>query len=193
MVRLALILFVAISCESQHPSKEIPSTLSQPPVLDNWSSDLGVNLENSGSIFEYVVRLAQNRVIGSSGDDSFKLPDVLERLNYDQYRAIRFKSEMALWKGESPFEVQLFHPGFVHKRPVRVNLVSENKIQHVPFDQNFFTYDPPAIPLLSGSYPNLDYAGFRVHYPINDLSVQDEVIVFLGASYFRVLGRGHVY
>lgn len=193
MVSVTLICFVAIACESQHPSQKMSSTLSQPPVLDNRSSELAVNLKNSESIFEYVVRLAQNRVSESYINDSFKLPDVLERLNYDQYRAIRFKSEMSLWKGESSFEVQLFHPGFVHKRLVRVNLISENNIQRLPFDQKFFTYDLPAIPLSSGSYPDLDYAGFRVHYPINDLSVQDEVIVFLGASYFRLLGRGHVY
>ena len=193
MLSVTLIWFVAISCESQNPSNEIPSTLSQSPVLDNRSSVSGADFENSESVFEYIARLAQNRVSESYGNDSFKLPDVLESLNYDQYRAVRFKSEMAFWKGESPFEVQLFHPGFVHKRPVRVHLISENKIQHVPFDQKLFTYNTPATPLSSGSYPGLDYAGFRVHYPINDLSVQDEVIVFLGASYFRLLGRGHVY
>ena len=37
------------------------------------------------------------------------------------------------------------------------------------------------------------FAGFRLHYPLNDPHVFDEVISFLGASYFRFLGRDQQY
>ena len=37
------------------------------------------------------------------------------------------------------------------------------------------------------------YAGFRVHYPIKQAGYKDEVIVFVGASYFRAIGKQHVY
>jgi glucans biosynthesis protein len=40
---------------------------------------------------------------------------------------------------------------------------------------------------------NLGFAGFRLHYPLNDPKVLDEVIAFLGSSYFRFLGRGQKY
>jgi glucans biosynthesis protein len=40
---------------------------------------------------------------------------------------------------------------------------------------------------------NLGFAGFRLHHPLNDPKVFDEVIAFLGASYFRFLGRGQRY
>jgi glucans biosynthesis protein len=39
----------------------------------------------------------------------------------------------------------------------------------------------------------LGFAGFRVHYPLNTPAYKDEVIVFLGASYFRELGRNQLY
>jgi glucans biosynthesis protein len=39
----------------------------------------------------------------------------------------------------------------------------------------------------------MGYAGFRVRYPLNRSEVFDEVIVFLGASYFRAVGRGQSY
>ena len=43
----------------------------------------------------------------------------------------------------------------------------------------------------SGPLPvNLGFAGFRLHYPLNAPEVFDELIAFLGASYFRFLGRG---
>src|SRR5207244_9185410 len=40
---------------------------------------------------------------------------------------------------------------------------------------------------------NLGFAGFRVHYPLHSPAYKDELIVFLGASYFRVLGRNQHY
>ena len=39
----------------------------------------------------------------------------------------------------------------------------------------------------------LGHAGFRLHYPINTTEYKDEVMVFQGASYFRVVGPNQVY
>jgi glucans biosynthesis protein len=40
---------------------------------------------------------------------------------------------------------------------------------------------------------DLGYAGLRIHYPIKSRSYHDEVAAFLGASYFRAVGRDQVY
>jgi glucans biosynthesis protein len=40
---------------------------------------------------------------------------------------------------------------------------------------------------------NVGFAGFRLHYPLNVPQAFDEVIAFLGASYFRFLGRNQRY
>jgi glucans biosynthesis protein len=40
---------------------------------------------------------------------------------------------------------------------------------------------------------NLGFAGFRLHYPLNSPKVFDELIAFVGASYFRFLGRDQKY
>lgn len=37
------------------------------------------------------------------------------------------------------------------------------------------------------------YAGIRLHYPINDEGIKDEFIMFQGASYFRALSKGQTY
>ena len=39
----------------------------------------------------------------------------------------------------------------------------------------------------------MGFAGFRVHYPINTTKYKDEVVAFLGASYFRAVGKGQFY
>ena len=121
------------------------------------------------------------------------LPAALARLDYDQYRSIRFRPEVSLWRNESLFEVQLFHLGSVYREPVRIHLVDEKKIATLPFDRTLFRYDGRAAAVADTVVPELGYAGFRIHYPLNDSAIQDEVVVFLGASYFRLLGKGHVY
>jgi glucans biosynthesis protein len=39
----------------------------------------------------------------------------------------------------------------------------------------------------------LGFAGFRLHYPIKRKEYKDEVIVFLGATYFRAIGRDQAF
>ena len=56
--------------------------------------------------------LAQRRAEGRYAPPRQNLPRALNRLTYDQYRAIRFRPEEALWHGEALFEIQLFHPGY---------------------------------------------------------------------------------
>jgi periplasmic glucans biosynthesis protein len=115
-----------------------------------------------------------------------------DALTYDQYRDIRFRPDHSLWRAEKlPFEVQFFHPGFVNTSTVKINEITADGASHpIAFDMADFDYGhnkTPSKALASG------YAGFRVHYPINNAAHKDEVIVFLGASYFRAIGKDQRY
>lgn len=126
------------------------------------------------------------------------LPRELEALGYDTYRSLRYRPDAALWRGSSEFEIQFFHPGFLYTTPVRIHEVTEAGVAPVPFDARAFSDEsgdpgePPA-PAGPAATSELDWAGFRVHFPLNAPEVKDEVAVFLGASYFRLLGRGHAH
>jgi glucans biosynthesis protein len=117
----------------------------------------------------------------------------LNRLTYDQYRAIRFRPEEALWHGEALFEIQLFHPGYEYRDPVTIHLVEGDRIRTLDFETQRFRYEGEAAPLRNEAPSNVGHAGFRVHYPLNSAANKDEVVVFLGDSYFRLLGPGHVH
>ena len=128
---------------------------------------------------------------------AYKKPDVslpreLTELTYDQYRDIRYKPERAYWRSAKlPFELMIFHQGLYYNQPVLMHEVSAEGVRDIRFDPDNFDYgtnrlDPKAL-------QNLGYAGFRVHYSINSPRYKDEVMVFLGASYFRALGRGQRY
>ena len=120
------------------------------------------------------------------------LPKELQGIDYDRFRDIRFRPERSLWRdARLPFEVAFFHMGLYFDHPVRINEVAGNSVREIRFDPALFDYgankfDPQH---MSG----LGFAGFRVHYPLNTPKYKDEVLVFLGASYFRALGRQQVY
>ena len=119
------------------------------------------------------------------------LPDHLNDLGYDQYRDLRFVAEKALWRGSGiPFEVQLFHRGFLYKNRVDIFLVADGQAQPLVYSKELFTYgnvQPPPDNI------NLGFSGFRLHGPMNRPDYFDEIAVFQGASYFRAIAKGQVY
>ncbi|WP_404381854.1 glucan biosynthesis protein [Caenispirillum salinarum] len=132
-------------------------------------------------------RLAAEAFQPHDGD----IPDVLADLGYDQHRDIRYRPDHALWRGASPYEVQFFHLGSYFDRPVHVYDVTSGAAEPVAYDPGAFDLGRNRFdkPLPEG----LGFAGLRVHYPLNDPEVLDELLTFLGASYFRALGRGNRY
>jgi len=138
-----------------------------------------------------VERLAQDRASKPYRNRSTKLPDPIAKLSYDEYRDIRFQRTSSLWYDKALFEVQFFHRGFNFDRRVNIAEVSGGVARPVLYNPAMFDFGPrvPKIDLP----PDLGFAGFRIHYPLNTPSYKDELIVFLGASYFRVLGRNQAY
>ena len=124
-------------------------------------------------------------------DDPQRVPDWLTRITYDQWRDIRYRADTALWKGLGRFTVQFFHPGLFYNRTVNVNVIDATGVHPVPFSPSHFDYGRNDF--ASRVPQDLGYAGFRVHYPIKTPTYQDEVIVFLGASYFRAVGKNDVF
>ncbi len=120
------------------------------------------------------------------------LPQELVDLTYDQLRDIRFRPEAAIWKGTgSLFELQLFHLGHFYRQPVGIYLVEKGRARQVDYDPSLFDYGANRFP--TPLPRDLGFAGFRVHYPLNRPDYPDELVAFLGASYFRALGRSEVY
>jgi periplasmic glucans biosynthesis protein len=120
------------------------------------------------------------------------VPDWLAAITYDQWRALRYKPEQAIWKDPPlPFQLQFFHPGLFYNHPVAIHLIEGPDVRTVAFSPSQFDYGPNEF--ASRVPPDLGYAGFRVHAPIKSPEYLDEVIVFLGASYFRAVGRDQVF
>jgi periplasmic glucans biosynthesis protein len=121
------------------------------------------------------------------------LPDGLANLDFDGWRDIRFKSDQPPLLGQqrANFRLELLHLGHLYKRPVVVNVLRDGIPAPIPYSASLFDYGRTKV---DGTMPiNLGFAGFRLRFPINAPHVWDEVIAFLGASYYRFLGRGQRY
>ena len=141
--------------------------------------------------FATVKRLAEARAAAPYRIRSTPLPRALVRLSYAQYRQIHFKPDAALWRGTSRFDVEFYHRGFAFTRQVRIFEVLPSGVRQVRYRPSMFTFGP-GVPRMRLP-DSLGFAGFSAHYPLNSPAHQDPVIAFLGASYFRVLGRNQVY
>jgi len=140
--------------------------------------------------FDDVIRRARDLARAPFEDAQPRLPEAFDNLDYDAWRDIRFRPDHALLPGGA-FRLQTFHLGFLYRRAVTVNTIRDGIATPIAYSPAMFDYGrvkldkPPPL--------NTGFAGFRLHYPLNEPHVHDEVISFLGASYFRFLGRGQKY
>lgn len=120
------------------------------------------------------------------------LPKALRELNYDQVRDVRWKNERTLWRREGlPFQARFYHLGAANDRPVQIYVLPESPTEPLRYSQEFFDFGRN---VFAEKFPDtLGYAGFRIHYPLNKSEVLDEVLSFLGASYFRALPKDVVW
>ena len=117
------------------------------------------------------------------------VPQWLLKLNYDQYRDIRFVPVQSWWNHEAlPYKLQFFHPGFLFNRTVQISEVRDGQARLIPFSAKLFDYGKNHVGPLP---PAMGYAGFRIHNFLNQPG--DELGVFQGASYFRFLCKNSVY
>ena len=115
----------------------------------------------------------------------------MKKLSYDHYRALRPRKDTALWReGKSLFHVEFFPAGFIYDKPVSISVVDNGKVTPVMIGPGQFDFSDTG---LETPPQKLELAGFKLTFPLNRPDKYDEVAAFLGASYFRTVGRGQVY
>ncbi|HEY6132198.1 MAG TPA: glucan biosynthesis protein [Halioglobus sp.] len=120
------------------------------------------------------------------------LPAFLFNLDYDQYRDIRFRPDQSLWRQENvPFQVQYFSRGSIFRERVQITIIDQGVPVPLEFAPSMFDFGRLPVPMEVPK--DLGFAGFRLHQQLNVHHYFDEVIAFLGASYFRAVGREELY
>ena len=142
--------------------------------------------------FETVARIASDRSREPYQGAGEPLPADLQALDYDGYRDIRFQPARALWRdARLPFEAMFFHLGQYQRAPVRVHEVTADGARWLRYQRMDFSFGKNRVQ--PQTWGDLGFAGLRIHYPLNTPQYKDELVTFLGASYFRALGAGQQY
>lgn len=160
--------------------------LISPVISQTWErEDIGFDTIQSRA------RDLANKSYVAPNKDS--LPAWMNNLSYDQYRDIRFNPNQALWAADNlPFRAMMFHPGYLYREPVILNEFTKSHQQQIRLAEAYFNYGP-LIQKHGDLPPNGGFAGFRLHAPLNQPNVFDELITFQGASYWRALGKNQRY
>jgi glucans biosynthesis protein len=191
---LAILALVAVGPVLGAQERTKPAAKAPKPPAQGPAKTPATPVKPPAATFDFatVVKKAE-KLAARDYKEPPTVPDWLVNITYDQWRDIRFKPDQALWRDQKlPFQVQFFHPGLFYKHPIKVSVVNDDgQATAVPFSPNDFDYGRNDF--ASKVPQDLGFAGFRVHAPIKTADYYDEVIVFLGASYFRSLGRDQVF
>lgn len=113
---------------------------------------------------------------------------------YDDYNSVQFNPKRARWAGpEAAFHLHAFHMGWLFAEPVKMFEIKGGIAQPIVFTTDDFLYYDRIKDRVPLHDPLPGVAGFRLNAPLNRADLFDEVIAFLGASYFRAVGRGNAY
>lgn len=114
--------------------------------------------------------------------------------NYDDYKSVQFNPKQARWAGEDVgFHVHTFHLGWLFAEPVTLFEVESGQSRPMGFSTDDFMYYDRVRDRVPLHEPLPGVAGFRLNAPLNRADLFDEVVAFLGASYFRAVGRNTGY
>jgi glucans biosynthesis protein len=143
--------------------------------------------------FDLLTEEARRRAAASPPQPEVLAP-VFKDLTYDDYQMIQFRPGRARWQAKGAvWNLLPFHLGWLFKEPVRLHEVVEGRATELSFTTDDFAYgghlaqEVPAATALPG------VAGFKLTHPLNRGDKMDEVVSFVGASYFRALGVGNTY
>ncbi|UYN93991.1 MAG: glucan biosynthesis protein [Enhydrobacter sp.] len=131
------------------------------------------------------------KLAGEPYRESKSIAGPMRELGYDQYRALRWRTDTAVWRdANSPFRVEFFPAGFIYDKPVAISVIEDGTVRPVGLSPDNFDFSDTGLKAPPGE---LALAGFRITHPLHGPDKFDEIVSFLGASYFRAIGRGQVY
>ena len=174
---------------SQHPAGGAPRTRLAALACAGVLALTGVAAHAWG--LDDVAALAGQRAQLPFKEAAHAIPAELAGLGYDGYRDIRSRPASRLWRADKlPYEANFFHAGS-HGDRVRIHEITPEGVKRIPYDPATFDFGGTALD--PQRWGDLDHGGVRAFSHLNSPAYKDELIAFLGASYFRALGAGQRY
>lgn len=118
-----------------------------------------------------------------------KEQEILDRLDYDAWGAVRFRPESAVHL--QCMRISMFPIGRLFRHPVKIYTKNDRGWSQIRFDKHLFDYskDSPFARWCSSD----GFAGFKVHESAGSSAADGDWLAFLGASYWRAIGSEYQY
>src|SRR5215831_2429564 len=114
--------------------------------------------------FDSVTTLAQ-QLAGQPYKDVPSIGGDMRQLSYDHYRALRARSDKALWGGtKSLFHVEFFPAGFIYDKPVKASIIEHGRESTAFISPDEFDFSDTG---LKTPPKELTLAGFKLTHPLN--------------------------
>ncbi|WP_244493534.1 MULTISPECIES: glucan biosynthesis protein [unclassified Aureimonas] len=153
-----------------------------------------IHVDLNAFSFDNLSAAMRNRAAQPYQDPGNELPQVIQDLDYDHYRRILYRRDRTVWANEPlNFQMQAYFPGFLYKAITRIYVGDGTHFQPQVFSGADFEFLAPLDPSLFQTIQLPGVAGFRLNYPLDRPDLFDELVSFLGASYFRALGMNNRY
>ncbi|WP_197171513.1 glucan biosynthesis protein [Novipirellula aureliae] len=165
---------------------------AQPAGIEESTAIAMTDIRSYGSLQQLAKRTSEQPYISAA-----PLDDVLANLDYEQYREIHFRHDQAVWKEtDSPFWLETFHRGFVQRDRVSLFTIEDSKVEEIRFSPDNFRYGTETEHVLTkrlASLVDAGHAGVRVVGCFPKATDVQEMLTFLGSSYFRGRSSDTVY
>jgi glucans biosynthesis protein len=147
----------------------------------------GLKFVGGAQPFDYAWLKGHARALAGKAHQSSqsRIPDAVKNLNWDQFQAIRYRADHAIWAADRlQFRTRFFHLGLFFLSSVRMHHVVKGEARELAYDPEMFDYGTSGLKgaQLSG---DLGFAGFQLYFHTD---FTRDVAAFLGASYFRAVG-----
>lgn len=144
--------------------------------------------------FDDVARRAEELAQQGYRAPETSLPDQLRELSYSEYSQIQYKRDRDVWSGKgAPFTLSFIPEGMHYDSAIQLNSIDqEGEVHGFAYNPDDFTYGDLDISDDVKQSDGVGIAGVRINHSPNGVD-SNEVMVLLGASYFRAVGSGQVY
>ncbi|MGL4322211.1 MAG: glucan biosynthesis protein [Paracoccaceae bacterium] len=138
-----------------------------------------------------IVKVKAKVLAGKAYMPAPSVPQEWVDISYDQFQEIWFDTRHSLWReAKTAAQLEFFPAGLYNPPVVTINAVEDGSYRPVIFELR--TFD------MTDRFPDLPedgmgFSGFRVLGELEAKGQFQEYAVFQGASYFRAIGKGHVY
>src|SRR5712691_680856 len=139
----------------------LPSRFAAGPATTTMLSPLG-----QPQAFDYAWLKGQARALANEiyHPPVSHILDAVKALDWDQYQAINYRADHALWSHDRRrFQVKFFHLGLYYQIPVRIHEVVHGQAQELAYDPAMFDYGKSGLENTHLS-KELGFAGFRAHF-----------------------------